>query len=410
MKNKLTLIIGIVAVMFLWQACEFVKVNTPDLNLSKHYQAQYVINGVVVDENSTPVVGADVSIGNNQVVTDNNGAYGYKTENYPANGTLIKVVKDGYVVSSSSVVNNGNPPLMANYDFTLTRRSGGQLVSAVYGGTYDFNGVTVDVPAGNNFTVNGVVQATINLDVTTLNILSMMGQMQMSDVVGRTLRTFSFEPNGTVFDKPIKITFAAPDGFVYSTDLNYLVLNESSNIWEKQINQVKYDAGSNSVSVEVGHFSSGKVVDPATISYSLTPTVQYEFKQRLTASSCDCEGPYVYEGEYNYTRIIVNAYTGPSAATWQELNLFNILADNYIPYNASLVSGINTIGVINPVALGTCDLLTWDLSYVVRRVAGSFTYNSEVKYFDVKYYFAISSVFDDTQNCPVSSGCHQGCP
>jgi len=407
MKSKLTLLLGFAAIIFVWQACEFVKVNTPELDLTKHYQAEYVINGVVLSDDATPVAGAAVKIGDTQVITDNNGAYQYRSSTCPLSGTLIQVVSDGFVRSTNTLAYSDNPPLVASYDFTLTRRNGSQTVSAQNGGTFNFNGITVEIPAGNNFTVNGQEQSSINLEVTSLNSLSMLGN---SIVGNHTLKTFSFEPDHTVFSKPIKVSFTAPDGYEFTNELQYRILNETTGNWELNENQVKYDFVSEIISVEVDHFSNGKVVDPETIEYSLPLTIQSEFLQRITASSCDCEGPFVFENEYIYTRQIVNVYTGPAAATWEELLYFNILSDNYIPYSTAYVAGIPTIGTINPVGLGTCDLLTWDLSYVLKRVTGTFMYNGELKHFDLKYYFAISSVFGDTEECPVTSGCHQGCP
>jgi hypothetical protein len=355
-----------------------------------------------------PVVGATVKIGDIQVITDNNGAYQYRTGTCPPSGTLIQVITGGFVKSTSTLVYDNNPPLVASFDFTLTKRNSAQQVSAINGGIFTFNDITVEIPGDNHFTVNGQDQASINLEVTTLNILSMLGNPV--DVAGRSLKTLSFEPDGAVFDKPIKISFDSPEGFVYNNELEYRILNELSGNWDLQQNLVKYEAVTKVISVEVSHFSNGKVFDPASIVYTLPVTIQYEWKQRITASSCDCEGPFVFESEYTYIRKIENVYTGPAAATWQELLYSNILTDNYIPYSPAYIAGIPTAGYINPTALGTCELLTWDLSYVLKRVTGSFEWNDETKYFDIKYYFAISLVFDDTQDCPTSSGCHQGCP
>lgn len=159
MKSKLTLIIGFVAVIFLWQACEFVKVNTPELDLTKHYQPEYVINGVVQSDDAipAPVVGATVKIGDIQVITDNNGAYQYRTGTCPPSGTLIQVITGGFVKSTSTLVYDNNPPLVASFDFTLTKRNSAQQVSAINGGIFTFNDITVEIPGDNHLDRKSVV-------------------------------------------------------------------------------------------------------------------------------------------------------------------------------------------------------------------------------------------------------------
>lgn len=402
MKNKVFLLFGLVAfvAVFAWQSCELVKVDSPEMDVTSEYTPTYIIKGVITtDGNSQGLEGATINIGEVSITSGTDGSYSYKTETAFESGTVVEVLADGYVKSSTRLNFGENAPVEYFLDFTLTRELPPSMVNLAEGRTIAFNGGVIIVPGSNSLV--GSTDEIIEITITPLSPFSTLGNW-----VGSSLKELKIEPAGAEFQIPIIVKFDLPAWFDASV-INLYSYNNTSNNWENLANTVAIDIPNNQMSFELKILPGFlKAVDPASIVIA-SDQVLVETAVRYSPNSCDCEGTFDWTGGYYVRKVVMAAGTGSLA----ELNSLHFFSLNGMPYNSSLVAGIYIIPAVPApgVTVAPCKQMDVDVSRQYREISGTYDYEGEIgKTFTVRYYYAVQMATNEV-GCPTWSNCHQGC-
>ncbi len=391
------LYILIVSFVFVWQACDFVKVNTSDIDVSETYKPVYSISGIITNDNSQVIEDATIIINDIQLQTDDKGKYSYSSDNPLPSGTTIEVIADGFVESTAMIQYGNEAPISYFQDFILTRALPPNIINLTEGGEIDFDGIHIIVPGNNSALLDGQNLENITLGITPLSPFSTLGNW-----VGSTLKTLKFEPAGTEFEKAVLFIIDAPEGYSY-TAINLYSFDNVSSTWEEMSNIVSYDEPSNKLTFELKVLPMGiKVADPSLITI-LTDSVLLEYPVHYEPNSCDCEGVFSWTGGYYFRQITITG-TG----IMNELNSMHFFSDYSVPYNSNLINGIFVSPAVSNVPIPACKEVDVDASRIYREITGTYIYAGEFKTFVLRYYFS-NSVITSINDCPVTSNCHQGC-
>lgn len=111
--------------------------------------------GLVLDNNNNPVSNAEVAYNNEIITTDDNGLFLFKDVKMNANGTYVKVEKQGFFMGSRRIYPDPN---VTNYmEIKLLQKTIVGTVSSQSGGSLTLqNGAEIELPA------NGIVDASGN--------------------------------------------------------------------------------------------------------------------------------------------------------------------------------------------------------------------------------------------------------
>jgi hypothetical protein len=422
MKNRFILTFGLAllaGLMVFSPSCNLVMVDDPDLNANDQYKLDYVIQGtVMVADDYQAIEGATVKIGSLEATTDANGKFSVTTKDLPPSGTLIEVSKDGFAGSNLNFSYGSYLPTQSVYNFLLTRKFSSQNLNTLTGGEFQTGNLIVNLPSNNQVSINGTQVNDIELSITPLHNYSSIGEFSIQNA--RSVQKFSCEPSGSVFSKPLRVSYFVGDNFHF-TKLSVVALNESSNKWEVINSPVSFDPESKRISFEIPHFSIVGLIDQVEIDYEIgfDPTNGVDHWSSpwkvVEASTCNCEGPIIFSHSSNWLYQLTNEGT----ATWDELIAYNIPQSAQFSYYPGLLTGNSYSFEIPEMTITDCFWIKWDLSEVYQRAKGSFLYTddngvSEVKTFDIKLRKFISSsdsyfpASPGYGGCPVTSNCHQG--
>ena len=391
------LLVLIISFIFIWQACEFVKVDTPDIDVSNTYKPVYIIKGVITNEDSQGIEKAIVNINTIQLQTDGQGNYSYSSDSPLPSESSIQVIADGFIEGTATIHYGNDAPISYVQDFILTRALPPNIINLTEGGEIDFDGIHVIVPENNSAVLNGQNLEYVALGITPLSPFSTLGNW-----VGSTLKTLKFEPEGTEFDKAVSFIIDAPDNYTY-TEINLYSFDNTTGTWIEMENTVTYDEVNNKLSFELKTLPiSIKAADPSLITI-LTDTVLLEYPVHYEPNSCDCEGVFSWSGGYYYREITIDG-TG----IMNELNSMHFFSDYSVPYNTQLLNGIFVSPAVYNVPIPACKKVNVDASRIYREITGNYIYVNEFKTFTFRYYFS-NTVLTSVSNCPVTSNCHQGC-
>lgn len=400
MKNKGFLLFGLVAfvTLFAWQSCDLVKVDSPEIDVTSEFTPIYYVKGVITtSDNSQGVEGATINIGSVSLTSGTDGSYSYKSETPFANQTVVEVIADGCVKSTSMLVFGDEAPVEYFLDFTLTRELPASMVNLTEGGEILFDGGKIKVQGGNSAVVDGITVENIEITVTPLSPFSTLGNW-----VGSSLKKLKIEPAGAVFEKPITIIMELPENFE-NTQIDLYSFNNSSNIWETLTNAVEINQGNMSFELKV---LPGPIhaVNPASI--VVTQNIINETPVRWSPNTCDCEGTSFWYGGYYMRQLTFVSGTGSLA----ELNSLHFFTDYNVPYSPGIILGIPVSPAIPypGFTVPSCKQLDIDISRLTRELTGTYEFNGETKTFTIHYYFGVG-VSGQEVDCPVWSNCHQGC-
>ncbi|MEA3443767.1 MAG: hypothetical protein U9R19_03490 [Bacteroidota bacterium] len=406
MKNKTYLLFGLVAFVFMFasQSCSLVKVDSPNLDVTSDNALEYYVKGVITNaDDSQGIEGAIINIGDVSITTDADGNYSYNSETAFANGTVVEVIAEGYVKSTSTLVYGADAPVEYFVDFSLTRVLPSNTINLVLGGDVTFEGGIIKVPENNSVVVDGNTLENIEISVTPLSPFSTLGNW-----VGSSLKKLKFEPAGANFEKPVTVIINVPEDFVY-TEVNLYQFNDANNTWE-ELNEnysVVYNEINNQISFELKILPIGlHAADPNTINITNDDPALIEAAVRYEPNTCDCEAVFNWYGGYYMRKVELVAGTGSLI----ELNSLHFFTDYGMPYTAALVNGIIVAPAVPApgIAIPACKQVDVDVSRKYREVIGTYEYMNENKTFTIRYYYSVQ-VNSNIVDCPVYSNCHQGC-
>jgi len=400
MKNKKFLQLGLVALVsiFAWQSCSLVEVNSPDIDVTQESTLEYYLKGVVSNaDNSQGIEGATITIGDISITSDAEGNYSYNSKTQFANGSIVKVVADDYVLSTSIIRYGENAPIEYFLDFTLTRQSSANSIDLIAGDELLFDGGKIIIPANNSVTLNGETLDNIEMSISPLSPISTLGNW-----VGASLKKLKLEPAGAIFDIPVIVEIDMPENFDYSEVLIYS-FNEAINTWDNIDCTVTYNGNNNYVSFELKILPDAlHAVDPASIEITFDSHGDiyniidlFETAVRYEPNTCDCETPFSWFGG-NYIRK-VELVDSVSTGSLNELNSLHFFSTYNMPYNTTLVNGIFVVPAVPApgIPIGTCEQMNVDVSRQYREVTGTYDYEGEVgKTFTVRYYYAVTVAHD----------------
>lgn len=154
------------------------------------------VSGILLDENENPLSGVKVDIKNSSITstTDSNGVY-YLLD-VPAGKHILFFAKDNYVTSIRSI-DVTNHKSASSSPVLIKTNSDGVTIGPM-GGTVKKSNVTIEIPAG-------ALNNEVNITITRLPAGYVLPeQLGNSEFIGSS---FSIEPSGLTFNKPVKVTF-----------------------------------------------------------------------------------------------------------------------------------------------------------------------------------------------------------
>ncbi|CAG0901791.1 unnamed protein product [Cyprideis torosa] len=105
------------------------------------------LSGVVVDQNDMPVSGAEVTIGDQSMSTDNQGAFLFVDVDLLTDYTLIKVTKDGFMDGFKTI--RVSPSVLNNISLKLVSQPTAKTLDTSNGGQIQTDEVTLSFPASS---------------------------------------------------------------------------------------------------------------------------------------------------------------------------------------------------------------------------------------------------------------------
>ena len=385
--------------ILLFQTCEIVNVEPPDIDVSTGYHPEYIVKGQIINSTSNGGIElAEIFINNVVILSDEDGYYEYKSNELLSSGSLVEVIVEGYIISNATIIYGEDAPVIYYLDFYLTPEVSSDNINLITGGNITFGNINVSVP-GNNFAIlDSDSVYSIDMGITPLNNRSTLGNQ-----TGATVKTFGCNPIGVYFEKPVVFRIDVSPELSFS-QLSLYRYNDSIDIWVEMSDLVSFDTDSNQIVFSLRSFPYAiKVADPAMITI-FSDGIFSESPAQNEPNSCDCEGAFLWSGGY-YIRQLTITGTG----VLNELNSMHFFSDNNMPYYSALISpGILEAPVVVNLSIPECKIVYVDISRWYREITGTYVYVNELKTFNVRYYFGVS-VSTSLGSCPTTSNCHQGC-
>lgn len=169
--NLKKLILPLLVVLLAFSACKKDQItdDTVVINPPATVFVNGSVSGVVMDDDHQPLSGASVSIGSNNVVSDENGVFMFRDIQMADRGALVTAEKDGYFYNAKFV-----KPTLNKISFTkfkLIEKALSGVFESATGGTIATNGeAKVTLPAnGIKLENGGAYNGTVNVYATWID-------------------------------------------------------------------------------------------------------------------------------------------------------------------------------------------------------------------------------------------------